>query len=232
MPGFQAALSSFETLIGLFTKKDSTYTLSFEWFGDPVSQTRAGMLHNRDELAAIMQALLNDNISQSVFSDPKYTWRLDQSAVEAGLAWSSDPSDLEIGLGAEHGVPVDEALAKQVAVKGVSAFPDRTSLDAAVQDFLRLDPASDDTWALIGMHADGVDPTPLAAIYALRLTSFQQANGRCSDAVQRVPQSYCLFTTSAPVPYVLQLHMPRQSRSETAENVPRARKWLLTQERK
>src|SRR5262249_34202153 len=77
----------------------------------------------------------------------------------------------------EEGVPVDEAAAREVAVKGFLGLPDRSSVDAAVQGSFMLDPATDDGWELIDLHAAGVEPNLVTAAYAQRLASLQQADG-------------------------------------------------------
>src|SRR6185295_14064748 len=97
----------------------------------------------------------------------------------------------------EHGIPVDEAAARQVAAKGLLGLPDRTSIDAAVQDFLIVDPATDDGWGLIAMHSAGVEPNLVTAVYARRVATLQRADGHWSSSAARPPQSYSLFTATA-----------------------------------
>jgi ankyrin repeat protein len=128
----------------------------------------------------------------------------------------------------EHGVPVDETAAREVALKGFLGLPDRSSLDAAVQGSFMLDPSTDDGWELIDLDAAGVKPNLVTAVYAQRLASLQQADGHWLSGAFRPPQSYSLFTATALVVRAMQLHMPIQSREETRARFARARQWLLT----
>jgi ankyrin repeat protein len=130
----------------------------------------------------------------------------------------------------EHGVPVDEVAVRAVAVKGLLEFPNRSSVDAAIQDFLMVNPAFDDGWALIGMHAAGVESNLNTAVYTQRLASLQQADGHWLTADQRPPQAYSSFTATALVVRAMQLHMASQRRQEAQERSARAKKWLLAAE--
>jgi ankyrin repeat protein len=93
-----------------------------------------------------------------------------------------------------------------------------------------LDPATDDGWELIDMHAAGVEPNLVTGAYAQRLASLQQADGHWLSGAFRPPQSYSLFTATALVVRAMQLYMPIQSREETRVRFGRAKKWLLTAE--
>ncbi len=128
----------------------------------------------------------------------------------------------------EHGVPVNEGAVRELALKALLSFPNRSSVDAAAQDFLMFDPATDDGWALIGMHAAGVAPNFVTAIYAQRLASLQEADGHWASGAIRPPQSYSLFTATALVVRTLQLYMPTQGREEARARLARAKQWLLT----
>jgi len=48
---------------------------------------------------------------------------------------------LTLRMAREHGIPVDEATANQVAVKGLLASPNLASLDRAVQEDMIIDPS-------------------------------------------------------------------------------------------
>jgi ankyrin repeat protein len=128
----------------------------------------------------------------------------------------------------ERGVPVDEAVASQVATKGLLSGPDLSSIDGAVQDPMIVDPAPSEGWALIAAHAAGVQSNLVTAAYARRIANWQRADGHWPTGDMRPPQSYSLFTATAVAAHALQLYMPAQLRQETAERLARAKAWLLT----
>jgi len=127
----------------------------------------------------------------------------------------------------EHGIPVDETLAAQVTVKGLTTIPNLTSLDVAVQGSGIIDPAASDGWALVAAHDAGVKPTLVTAAYARRIANWQRADGHWPTLDARPPQSYSLITATAVAAHAIQLYMPDQLRHETLEHVARARTWLL-----
>jgi ankyrin repeat protein len=127
----------------------------------------------------------------------------------------------------EHGIPVDEAAAGQVAVKGLLTIPDLSSLDRAVQDPMIIDPAPSDGWALMAADAAGLQPNLVTAVYARRIANWQRADGHWPTLDQRPPQSYSVFTATAVALRAVQLYMPAQLHQETKERLARARTWLL-----
>src|SRR5690349_17134919 len=73
----------------------------------------------------------------------------------------------------QHGIPVDEAAAAQVAIKGLLSTTDVSSLDRAVQDPMIIDPAASDGWALMSADAAGLRPNLVTAVYARRIANWQ-----------------------------------------------------------
>jgi ankyrin repeat protein len=126
-----------------------------------------------------------------------------------------------------HGVPVDETIARQVAAKGLLTVPNLSSIDAAVQDPMIIDPSISDGYALIAAHAAGVKPSLVTAVYARRIANWQRADGQWSTFDVRPPASYSNFTATAVAAYAMQLYMPALLRNETATHVARARAWLV-----
>ena len=137
---------------------------------------------------------------------------------------------LAFRMARERGIPVDEAAASRVAVKGLLAGPDLSSIDRAVQDPTIIDPAPSEGWALIAAHAAGVPPTLVTAVYARRVANWQRPDGHWPTFDERPPQSYSLFTATAVALRAMQLYMPVELRKETDERLERAKAWLLSAE--
>ncbi len=134
---------------------------------------------------------------------------------------------LTFRMAREHGIPVDESAASQVAAKGLTTMPDFTSIDRAVQDPMIVDPAPSDGWALIAAHAAGVKPNLVTAVYARRIANWQRADGHWPTGDDRPPQSYSIVTATTVALRALQLYMPSQLHQGTEERVARAKTWLL-----
>ncbi|MGH8402873.1 MAG: ankyrin repeat domain-containing protein, partial [Gammaproteobacteria bacterium] len=128
----------------------------------------------------------------------------------------------------ERGIPVDEAVASQVAAKGLLATPDFSSIDSAVQDPMIIDPAPSEGWALVAAHAAGVQPNLVTAVYARRIATWQRHDGHWPTGDMRPPQSYSLFTATAVAAYAIKLYTPAHLRRETDERLARAKAWLAT----
>src|SRR5579863_579806 len=130
----------------------------------------------------------------------------------------------------EHGIKVDEALASQIAAKGLLSTPNFSSIDVAVQGSGIIDPAPADGWSLIAAHAAGVQPNLVTATYARRLANWQREDGHWPMEDARPPQSYSLITATAVAAHAVQLYLLAQVRHETDERLARARAWLLAAE--
>ncbi len=130
----------------------------------------------------------------------------------------------------ERGIPVNEALANQVAAKGLLSTTNVTSIDVAVQGTMIIDPAPSDGWALIAAHDAGVKPNLVTAVYARRIANWQRPDGHWPTLDARPPQSYSPVTDTAVAARAIQLYMPAQLRHETAERLDRAKTWLLATE--
>ncbi len=135
---------------------------------------------------------------------------------------------LTLKMARERGIPVNETSAAQVAAAGLTAIPDFTSIDKAVQDPSIVDPAVADGWALISAHASGVKPNLVSQVYARRVANWQQADGHWPTFDDRPPQSYSLFTATAVALRAIQLSMPDRYRHEVEERQARAKEWLVT----
>src|ERR1700685_3338780 len=63
----------------------------------------------------------------------------------------------------EHGIPVDEKIARADPAQAFSSFPD---LDRALQHAHVVDPGTGDAYGLLGADAAGVRPSLVTAVYA------------------------------------------------------------------
>ncbi len=127
----------------------------------------------------------------------------------------------------ERGIPVDEAVARANAVKGLSHSPNLASLDASVQDNTIVDPALSEGWALIAADALGMRPTPATGVRARMLANYQRSDGHWVTFDMRPPESDSEFTATAVALRAMLLHMPEPLRKEARERAARAREWLL-----
>lgn len=122
----------------------------------------------------------------------------------------------------EHGLPVDETIARADAIKAFS-FAD---LDRAVQYTHVIEPAMDDAYRLMAAHAAGVAPNLGAAVYAKLLISRQNTNGDWDGFHQRPPSSYSRVTMAALGLRAVQLYHHASQKAAAEAAVTRARAFL------
>jgi N-acyl-D-amino-acid deacylase len=127
----------------------------------------------------------------------------------------------------EHGVPVNEEIARDNAVH---AFGPSGNLDRAVQYTHIIDPSLDDGYRLLAMDAAGVGPNLSAAVYARLIASRQRPDGHWVTVDQRPPQSYSYITATAVSLRAIQLFGHRELAADTRQRVQRARAWLASQQ--
>ena len=122
----------------------------------------------------------------------------------------------------EHGVPVDEAMARADAVKAFT-FAD---IDRAIQYVYVIEPAMDDAYRMVAAHAAGVPSNLGAAVYARLLISRQNRDGDWDGFHQRPPSSYSRFTMAALGLRAVQLYHHPSQKAVAAAAVARARTFL------
>src|SRR5688572_2599030 len=122
----------------------------------------------------------------------------------------------------EHGIAVDEAVAKADAVRAFT-FAD---IDRAVQYTHVIEPAMDDAYRLVAAHAAGVKPNLGAAVYARLLISRQNAQGDWDGFHQRPPSSYSRVTMAALGLRAVQLYHHASQKAQADAAVARARTFL------
>jgi ankyrin repeat protein len=122
----------------------------------------------------------------------------------------------------EHGVPVNEDIARKDAVR---AF-DYTNLDRAVQYTHVIEPSMNDALSLIAAHASGLRPNLITAVYARLIARRQLPDGTWDSFHQRPPQVYSRFTHTAIALRAIQLYSHPSERADARKRVQRARSWL------
>jgi ankyrin repeat protein len=122
----------------------------------------------------------------------------------------------------EHGIPVNEAIARADAVTAFT-FAD---IDRAVQYTYVIEPAMDDAYRLVAAHAAGVPPNLGAAVYARLLISRQNKEGDWDGFHQRPPSSYSRVTMAALGLRAVQLYHHASQKAAAEAAVARARGFL------
>jgi ankyrin repeat protein/cytochrome c553 len=122
----------------------------------------------------------------------------------------------------EHGVPVNETIARADALKAFT-FAD---IDRAIQYQYVIEPSVDDAYRMIAAHAAGVPPNLGAAIYARLLISRQNADGTWDGFHQRPPSSHSRFTMATLGLRAVQLYRHASQKGAAEAAVARARAYL------
>lgn len=125
----------------------------------------------------------------------------------------------------EHGVPVDEVSAREVALKAF-ASPDTenlVSLDLAIQGPLLIDPGIGTGLTLIAGGAAGLKPSLVTAVHAMRAANWQAEDGTWATVDARPPSSHSIFTNTAVAARAIDLYMPKQLEARKRLVVERAR---------
>jgi ankyrin repeat protein len=149
------------------------------------------------------------------------SWYTTNKQVCASCHHQYQPS-LAYRAAREHGIPVNEEIARADALKAFS-FAD---IDRAIQYTYVIEPAMDDAYRMVAAHAAGVQPNLATAVYARLLISRQNNDGDWDGFHQRPPSSYSRFSMAALGMRAVQLyHHPSQKVTAEAA-VARARKFL------
>ena len=148
-------------------------------------------------------------------------WYTTNKQVCASCHHQYQPS-LAFRAAREHGVPVDEAMARADAVKAFT-FAD---IDRAIQYLYVIEPAMDDAYRMVAAHAAGVPSNLGAAVYARLLISRQNRDGDWDGFHQRPPSSYSRFTMAALGLRAVQLYHHPSQKAAAAAAVARARTFL------
>jgi ankyrin repeat protein len=149
------------------------------------------------------------------------TWYTANKQVCASCHHQYQPA-LAFRAAREHGIPVNEDIARADAAKAFS-FAD---IDRAIQYTYVIEPAMDDAYRMVAAQAAGVQPNLATAVYARLLISRQNRDGDWDGFHQRPPSSYSRFTMAALGLRAVQLyHHPSQQAAADAA-VARARTFL------
>ena len=149
------------------------------------------------------------------------TWYTTNKQVCASCHHQYQPA-LAFRAAREHGIPVDETIARADAIKAFT-FAD---VDRAIQYLYVIEPAMDDAYRMVAAHAAGVPKNLGAAVYARLLISRQNRDGDWDGFHQRPPSSYSRVTmTALGLRAVQQYHHASQKTAADAA-VARARRFL------
>jgi ankyrin repeat protein len=173
-----------------------------------------------DEIATVRDAVVR---AVGAIQKAQSSWYTANKQVCASCHHQYQPS-LAFRAAREHGIPVDESIARADAEKAFT-FAD---IDRAVQYQYVIEPAMDDAYRLVAAHAAGVAPNLGTAVYARLLISRQNRDGDWDGFHQRPPSSYSRVTMAALGLRAVQLyHHPSQKAAADAA-VSRARLYLQT----
>jgi ankyrin repeat protein len=125
----------------------------------------------------------------------------------------------------EHGIRIDEKIARADAIQAFSSFRD---LDRALQHSHVVDPGIGDAYNLLAADAAGVRPSVVTAVYARLLAQRQKPDGHWITFDERPPQSYSVFTSTALAARAIDLYAHPSLRADTDERIERARAWLAS----
>jgi ankyrin repeat protein len=124
----------------------------------------------------------------------------------------------------EHGIPIDEAIARADAAKAFTY----ADLDRVVQYSWIIEPGVDDAYRLIAADAAGVRPSLSTAVMARILTARQNVGGDWPSHRQRPPSSYSNVTFTALGVRAIQLYSHPTQKAFVATHVALARRWFLS----
>ena len=124
----------------------------------------------------------------------------------------------------EHGIAVNEEMARAVAVKAFSY----ADLDRAIQYTHVIEPAMDDAYRLVAADAAGVPRNLSTAVYARLIASRQNPAGDWTSFHQRPPSSYSSFTMTALGLRAIQLFSHPSQKDDAGARIARAKQWLTS----
>ncbi len=149
------------------------------------------------------------------------TWYTANKQVCASCHHQYQPA-LAYRAAREHGIPVNEEIARADAIKAFS-FAD---LDRAVQYSYVIEPAMDDAYRMVAAHAAGVTLNLGAAVYGKLLISRQNREGDWDGFHQRPPSSYSRVTMAALGLRAVQVYHHASQKPAADAAVARARAFL------
>jgi ankyrin repeat protein len=132
--------------------------------------------------------------------------------------------EIPIKLAREHGVPLDEKIARDTTANTFAYLKD---LDATVQGYDYIDVVFD-SWELVAARAAGVRPSLSTSATAQFIASRQLPDGSWPTIDVRPPQAYSPFATTAVCAEAVRNYMPEQFKDERDSRLRRAREWLIS----
>jgi ankyrin repeat protein len=125
----------------------------------------------------------------------------------------------------EHGIPVDEKIARADVAQAFSPF---TDLDRALEHAHTVDPGIGDALTLVAGGAAGVQPSLVTAVYARLLAQRQKPDGHWVNFDERPPQSYSVFTATALAARAIDLYSHASLKADTRRRMNNAQAWLAS----
>jgi ankyrin repeat protein len=136
----------------------------------------------------------------------------------------------------EHGIPVDEKIARADAAQAFRNFTkvDGERLESALEQARMVDVAIGGSYSLLAADAAGVRsnvtagvrPNLITAAYARFIAGRQKRDGHWVSFDERPPQSYSVFTATAVSLRAIDLYSDSRQRADTQTRIGRARAWL------
>jgi ankyrin repeat protein len=125
----------------------------------------------------------------------------------------------------EHGIPVDEKIARADVLQAFATF---TDLDRALEHAHVVDPGIGDALTLVAADAAGVRPSLVTAVYARLLAQRQKPDGHWINFDERPPQSYSVFTATALAARAIDLYSHPSLKTDARRRMDAARAWLAS----
>src|SRR5579871_2159855 len=125
----------------------------------------------------------------------------------------------------EHGIPVDEKIARDDALQAFATF---TDVDRALEHAHVVDPGIGDALTLVAADAAGVRPSLVTAVYARLLAQRQKPDGHWVNFDERPPQSYSVFTATALAARAIDLYSHPSLKADARRRMDAARAWLAS----
>jgi ankyrin repeat protein len=123
----------------------------------------------------------------------------------------------------EHGIPLDETIARADAVRAFG-YGD---LDTLIQYNYVIEPAMTDAYQLVAADAAGVKPNLGTAMQARLIAARQAPDGHWDSFHQRPPSSYSRVTQTALAVRAIQLYSHASQHADVRARVALAKDWLL-----
>ena len=133
---------------------------------------------------------------------------------------------MAVGLARKRGFRVSEELARRQSESVAEMMrARRESMLQSMSDGAGMHGVA---YTLAGMAAEDYPADPVTDAMVIQLAEAQSLDGRWNTAPDRPPAQYSDFTTTALSVWSMQVYAPEGRRKRFAEQIARAKRWLLT----